>query len=407
MSVFERSSPTSPFWFIQAIYRGHKIRQSSKVLMGTSAAEKKISFKKAEAVEAKLKADVDALLDRSFTKGTFGEAMTDYFVQRLLRSRPVVEAKKRGEDVEKIAVVRNFHSAERRLFGAFPPSTPLDTISDVQISSWAHRLLDSGKKVAVEGAGAGAKSTLRGEGLEATSVNAYLRVLGSVLGLAHENKKLQVVPTIKKIATIKSDPKALDDVEIEKVYSAAYGIHPRYERVLKFFFNTGCRKTEAFTMSWPQIDLMANDVCTITFKGQTKRGKTRQVPIVDGLRSMLMEMKAEQVKAGYKGDKVFAFQHTNDIWFEPKSMNGIVPQIQEASGISDWTLHVCRHTYAAKLLGAGAQLTDIKDLLGHEDIKTTQIYACFVRPERLASLVMQHLSAGWASDGAPRPSAGR
>ena len=48
--------------------------------------------------------------------------------------------------------------------------------------------------------------------------------------------------------------------------------------------------------------------------------------------------------------------------------------------------HKLRHTYATNLLNAGAELVDIKALLGHESIATTQIYTN-VGQERMEQVV--------------------
>jgi integrase/recombinase XerD len=48
--------------------------------------------------------------------------------------------------------------------------------------------------------------------------------------------------------------------------------------------------------------------------------------------------------------------------------------------------HKLRHTYATNLLNAGAELVDIKALLGHESISTTQIYTN-VGQERMEKVV--------------------
>ena len=48
--------------------------------------------------------------------------------------------------------------------------------------------------------------------------------------------------------------------------------------------------------------------------------------------------------------------------------------------------HQRRHTYATNLLNAGAELVDIKALLGHESIATTQIYT-HVGQERMEQVV--------------------
>lgn len=50
------------------------------------------------------------------------------------------------------------------------------------------------------------------------------------------------------------------------------------------------------------------------------------------------------------------------------------------------TPHKLRHTYATRLLEAGAELVDIQVLPGHVDLSTIQIYT-HVSKERMAEVV--------------------
>jgi len=80
-------------------------------------------------------------------------------------------------------------------------------------------------------------------------------------------------------------------------------------------------------------------------------------------------------------DNLFSLNYSelNDIWQRARKDLGYADK-------KFYTLHLCRHTCASKLVQRGVPLLLVKDWLGHEDIQTTMIYA-HLAPKALHSVV--------------------
>lgn len=69
----------------------------------------------------------------------------------------------------------------------------------------------------------------------------------------------------------------------------------------------------------------------------------------------------------------------------------IVKHYADSAGIKkDITPHTLRHSFAAHLLENGAKLTDIKEMLGHSDLSSTQIYAQLMKSKYTAAYAKFH-----------------
>ena len=117
----------------------------------------------------------------------------------------------------------------------------------------------------------------------------------------------------------------------------------------------------------------------------TKNDAKRRVALTEDLRQMLLDMKAEQIAGGYKGNRVFAYLEPrrlragNKVWVEPQSFNDAIKAIKASTGVKDFKAHSLRHTFASMVLRKGRKLEEVRDLLGRSNIVTTQIYTSFVQ----------------------------
>jgi hypothetical protein len=114
----------------------------------------------------------------------------------------------------------------------------------------------------------------------------------------------------------------------------------------------------------PDVDLQRGFISL----RRTKSGKSRAVPINDLARTVLDAMQVQERKQ--KKDRGALFRGITPAQLSMKSIRAC-----RDAGVEDFSLHDLRHSYASWLRMKGADLLDIKDLLGHSDLRLTAQYA--------------------------------
>jgi integrase/recombinase XerD len=147
--------------------------------------------------------------------------------------------------------------------------------------------------------------------------------------------------------------------------------------LLAVLYDTGARVQELVDLRVRDVRLTPPPVLTLTGKGN----KTRQVPLMSPITSLLKQYLDEWGvgRNGTQDDPVFFNRQRQKMTRAGVAfiLDKYVAQArQHSAGIPEHvTPHTLRHTKAMHLLQAGVNLIYIRDLLGHVDIATTEIYA--------------------------------
>ena len=156
----------------------------------------------------------------------------------------------------------------------------------------------------------------------------------------------------------------LDDMSGSGGYAAS-----RDRMILQLFYETGMRLSELVALDVSSVDMDAKVV-----KVLGKRNRERMIPFADGLwRSMeaYLELRAQSVQAHspalFLSDKGVRINRTY-IYRMVNARLGDVAQLRKRSP------HVLRHTFATAMLNNNAELGAVKELLGHRQLATTEVY---------------------------------
>ncbi len=179
---------------------------------------------------------------------------------------------------------------------------------------------------------------------------------------------------------------------------------PEFGVFLRVAAATGARRGELCGLQWPDIDFAKGEL--VIQRGvvhgdedrrpvvkATKTGRDRFLALDSGTVEALREHRArmDERAAAIKtklGRNAFVFSDEPDCsspW-RPDTVTVQFVRLRETCGLHGVRLHDLRHAHATLLLAQGVAMSDVRDRLGHSDIRTTGIYLHGRRPgDRLAA----------------------
>ena len=141
--------------------------------------------------------------------------------------------------------------------------------------------------------------------------------------------------------------------------------------VVLMLYGTGMRRAELASLTVERADI-SDGVIRVTGKGD----RERIVPLAPKLRKRLewyLYVKNEKIVCA--ADKNFLFLSNRGGRLSEGAVYRIVIRILGDAGVQGKrSPHVLRHTFATHLLGEGADIRAIQELLGHSSLGSTQIY---------------------------------
>ena len=141
----------------------------------------------------------------------------------------------------------------------------------------------------------------------------------------------------------------------------------RDQAVLTLLYGCGLRISEALSLK--RSDAPAPESLRIIGKGS----KTRLVPVLPAVREAIDAYLAQAPFVLDPDDALFRAKRGGPL--SPRHVQATVQNLRGRLGLpASATPHALRHSFATHLLGAGADLRSIQELLGHASLSTTQRY---------------------------------
>ena len=218
-----------------------------------------------------------------------------------------------------------------------------------------------------------------------STINNHLVILSSFYNFCVEEEYVNLSPIKSRMfpRLLRAIPKYLDKEEMAKIQGKTDHLWLRNRCIFEFLYSSGCRIDELHRLNRSDVDL-ENRITMVFGKGK----KYRQVHFSEKcahLLALYFEKRTDSNPALF----VTSNQKANRL---SKDMIRIMLKKlgEDAELTGSLYPHRLRHTFATEMLAKGADLLFIADLIGHNDLQTTQIYANLPKQE-LISLYRKYM----------------
>jgi integrase len=179
---------------------------------------------------------------------------------------------------------------------------------------------------------------------------------------------LNRVPKFQLVSIDPLKPRDFTDEEIGKILNDKH--LQQYQRdIILFILNTGLRISELRQLKPEDCDLKNNLIRVVsTATRRTKTRREREIPLNDLAREIL------EFRLKLYNEYVFTNRDGSHIKDPSSWMYRLMVRAKLKNGKMEG-FHSLRHTFATRLRKKGMPLEDLKEVLGHESIQTTLIYA--------------------------------
>jgi len=197
---------------------------------------------------------------------------------------------------------------------------------------------------------------LDGRGLSKSTINIHLRTIKAMFRYYLMVDKLIKIPHIQQLSVPKTEPIYITDNEFQSIMELDW-LDDFYKRVFLFYRETGVRLKE------PMMSVL--DGAWIDIPNTSKSKVGRNIELDKPMQSVFNELK-DWLNNGYG-----ARLKTPDDHISKKFKKAL----RSIGADESKHFHSLRHTFAVRRLIQGTSIYDLKLLMGHSSVTTTEVYS--------------------------------